>query len=191
MGMTRASTWVPSWHDTLDFAPNYAFHKDRIGRAAAILKDHGIRFGLEFLGPQTLRNGHRYEFIHTMQGMLDLCDDIGTGNLGLLLDAYHWYTAHGTMDELAGLTDASIVDVHVNDAVANIPMDELPDTVRALPGETGVIDVAAFLGLLKRIGYTGPVMVEPFSQRLRDLSPEAAVAATADALNRVWRAAGV
>lgn len=191
LGLTRTTTWVPSWHDTLDFAANYAFHLDRLGRIAAILKDYGIRFGLEFLGPKTLRDGHPYEFIHTMDGMLALCDEIGAGNMGLLLDCYHWYTAAGTMADLDRLTDAQIVDVHVNDAPAGVPLDKQLDGVRGLPGETGVVGVPAFLAAVARIGYTGPVMVEPFSQRVRELPPEDAVRVTAEALHKVWREAGI
>lgn len=191
LGVTRTTTWVPSWHDTLDFAANYAFLRGRFGRIAAILRDHGIRFGLEFLGPKTLRDGHPYEFIHTMDGMLAFCQEIGTGNVGLLLDAYHWYTAGGTLADLDRLTDAAIVDVHVNDAPAGVPLDKQLDGVRGLPGETGVVGVPAFLRAVAAIGYTGPVMVEPFSQRVRELPPEDAVRVTGEALNQVWREAGI
>jgi sugar phosphate isomerase/epimerase len=191
LGVTRTTTWVPSWHDTLDFAANHAFLRGRFGRIAALLRDHGIRFGLEFLGPKTLRDGHPYEFIHTMDGMLAFCDEIGTGNVGLLLDAYHWYTAGGTLADLARLTDAAIVDVHVNDAPAGVPLDKQLDGVRGLPGETGVIGVPAFLRAVAAIGYTGPVMVEPFSQRVRELPPEDAVRVTGEALDKVWREAGL
>jgi sugar phosphate isomerase/epimerase len=191
LGVTRTTTWVPSWHDTLDFAANHAFLRGRFGRIAALLRDHGIRFGLEFLGPKTLRDGHPYEFIHTMDGMLEFCAEIGAGNVGLLLDAYHWYTAGGTLADLARLTDAAIVDVHVNDAPAGVPLDKQLDGVRGLPGETGVIGVPAFLRAVAAIGYTGPVMVEPFSQRVRELPPEDAVRVTGEALNKVWREAGI
>jgi sugar phosphate isomerase/epimerase len=45
--------------------------------------------------------------------------------------------------------------------------------VRALPGETGVIPIADFLGALDRIGYDGPVVPEPFKASLRDLPSDA------------------
>jgi sugar phosphate isomerase/epimerase len=191
LGITRSSTWIPSWHDERDYAANYAFHKDRLGRVASVLKDYGIRFGLEFLGPKTLRDGHKYAFIHTLDGMLALAQDIGTGNVGLLFDAYHWYTAGGTAADFGRLADADVVEVHVNDAPAGVPRDQQQDQVRALPGETGVIGVPAFLQGLARIGYSGPVIVEPFSARLRALPPEEAVQVTADALHAVWQEAGL
>jgi len=79
----------------------------------------------------------------------------------------------------------------VNDALPGIPLDELPDTHRALPGETGVIDLRGFLQALARLSYSGPVMVEPFSPRLKEMSPEDAVRTTAEALHQVWRDAGL
>ena len=63
--------------------------------------------------------------------------------------------------------------------------------VRDLPGATGVIDIATFLNALQHIGYDGPVMVEPFSERVRAMEREEAVAATAAALGRVWEQAGL
>ena len=191
LGLARTSTWVPSWHDEYDFVTNYAFHRDRFARIATVLAAYDIRLGLEFLGPATLREGHKYAFIHTMDGMLELCAAIGTGNVGLLFDAYHWYTAGGVLSDLARLHDADIVDVHVNDAPAGIPIERQADQVRALPGETGVIDLPGFLQGLAAIGYSGPVVVEPFSARLKAMAPEDAVRTTAAALDGVWQAAGV
>jgi sugar phosphate isomerase/epimerase len=123
--------------------------------------------------------------------MLELCADIGTGNLGLLFDAWHWYTSGGAWDDLGRLRDADVVDVHVNDAPPGIPLDRQADNVRALPGETGVIGIPRFLQALAAINYSGPVMVEPFSARVNALPSEEAVRVTAEALDAVWREAGL
>ena len=191
MGMTRTSTWMPSWHDELDWDANWAFMRDRMSRSAAVLADYGIRFGIEFLGPQTLYAGHKYVFIHSMADMLKLCAEIPSGNAGLLLDAWHWYTGGGAWTDLAVLKDEEIVDVHVNDAPPGVPIEKQLDNVRTLPGETGVIGIPRFLKTLAQIGYTGPVMVEPFSARVNAMPPEEAVKATGEALNAVWREAGL
>ena len=60
-----------------------------------------------------------------------------------------------------------------------------------MPGATGVIDIGTFLGVLRDLDYDGPVMVEPFSERLRAMEDEEAVAATAAAFAMVWREAGL
>ena len=60
------------------------------------------------------------------------------------------------------------------------------DFERLLPGE-GVIDLTAFLGALRHIGYDGPVAVETFSKSLAALGPEEAARRTAEAVQTVLR----
>jgi sugar phosphate isomerase/epimerase len=191
LGCLRTSTYILSFSDDLPFAENFDRHRRRLRAVARILSEREIRLGLEFLGPKTLREGHRYEFIHTMHGMLELCDRIGTGNVGLLLDCWHWYTAGGTVDDLRRLEDANVVDVHVNDAPAGIPADEQMDQVRRMPGETGVIDIEGFLKALDEIGYTGPIMAEPFSEKVQNMTARQAAQATAEAMRAIWRKGGL
>lgn len=186
LGCTRTATWILPASDDLKFYDNFEFHVNRLRPAAQILADYGCRFGLEFIGPKTLRTPRKYNFVHTMDGMLALCAAIGTGNVGLLLDVWHLYTAHGTLDDVRRLTRDDVVTVHVNDAPLGIEIDEQIDNARALPGETGVIDIKGFLEALHAIGYDGPVTAEPFSQRLRELAPDVAVQETANAMNKIW-----
>ncbi|UCH35196.1 MAG: sugar phosphate isomerase/epimerase [Armatimonadota bacterium] len=190
LGCLRCPTWVPSWCDELSYAEQYVLWRDRFRAIAQVLGEYDCRLGLEFLGPKTLRAGHRYEFIHTLPQMMEMVRDVGA-NAGLLLDSWHWYTAGGTLDEIRELSDADIVYVHINDAPAGIGIDEQIDSVRALPGETGVIDLAGFLGALRDIGYTGPVTVEPFSARVNAMAPEDAARETGESLMDVWRQAGL
>ncbi len=187
----RTATWIMPCSDELEFRPNFDFHVARLRPAVEILDDYGCRLGLEFVGPRTMRTSQQHQFIYTLAGMLELGQAIGVGNVGLLLDAYHLYTSHGTLDELRKLTNREVVTVHVNDAPAGVPVDEQLDNVRALPGETGVIDIAGFLQALQIIGYDGPVTAEPFSERLRALSPADAVRETGRAMRQIWQLAGL
>ncbi len=150
VGCSRASTYIFSWSDDKDYGANFDFHRQHLVPPAAILAEHGIRLALEFLGPKTLRDGHPYSFIHTAQGMLELCDAVGP-NVGLLFDAWHWYTAGHDQADLELLTAKNVVDVHINDAPAGVPIDEQVDSVRCLPGKTGVIDLSTFLGALQHV----------------------------------------
>ena len=190
VGCTRFSTYIMSFSDERPFEENFAFHRDRLEPVAEILADRGIDLGLEFLGPQSLRAGHEYEFISTAEGMVDLCSAVGD-NAGLLLDSWHWYTAGGSTAALKGLDADDIVDVHVNDAPEGLAMDEYVDTERAMPGETGVIDIETFLAHLESVGYDGPVMAEPFSDELEAMADGDAARETAESLRRVFDRAGV
>lgn len=185
LGCNRFYTWIWPFSDERPFDENYSFHAERLGAAARILADHDCRLGLEFVGPKTSRAGRRHDFIHNLSGMLELCGDVG-GNAGLLLDSWHWYTSHGTVDDLRALTDEQVVYVHVNDAPAGIAVDEQQDVVRRLPGETGVVDITTFMGALVQMGYSGPVTPEPFVKELAELAPDEAARVTAEAVSRIW-----
>lgn len=191
IGGTRCSTWIlPSSNDR-DFEENWRFHIERLAPAAEALAAHGCRLGLEFIGPKTLRDSARFPFVYRMQHMLELGATMGT-NVGLLLDCWHWYTSGGTIDDLRALRPEQVVYVHVNDAPAGIPVDEQVDNVRALPGETGVIDIAGFLQTLQAIGYDGPVVPEPFKQELKTLpSDEARLTTVGAAMKTIFQRAGL
>lgn len=186
IGCDRCATWLLPFHDELPYEANFAAHVRRLRPACRILADHGIRMGFEFVGPLTLRAGHAHAFIHTMGQALALAGAIDTGNVGLLLDSFHWYTSVDTVESLRGqLTSADVVLVHVNDAIAGRGPDEQIDNERALPGDTGQIDLDGFVGALKAIAYDGPVTAEPFMPELGKLPLEEAVARTAKAMGRL------
>lgn len=191
LGASRCSTWILPFSDERDFASNMDFHAHRLRPIAQILADHGQRFGLEFVGPKTMRDGHRYEFISTIAGALELGQQIGTGNTGLLLDSYHWYTSHGSVEQIQQLTNEQVVYVHVNDAPAERHVDEQLDGERLLPGASGVINIADFLQALEHISYDGPVVVEPFNAEHRTLPPAERVQATHTSLAKIWQQAGL
>lgn len=191
LGCTRTATWLQPAHDERDFLGNFRFHVTRLRPAAEILAAHGIRLGLEFIGPRTLRAPRQFRFIYTLEGMLALAAAIDTGNVGLLLDIWHLYTSRGTIDQVRELRNQDIVVVHINDAPTGIPIDDHIDNQRALPGETGVLDIDGFLRALAAIHYDGPVTAEPFSQRVRDMQASDAVRLTAESVHGVWQHAGL
>jgi len=191
VGCTRCATWLRPASDEVSYLDNFRLHVDRLRPAAQILGEFGIRLGLEYVGPATSRAGRRYEFIHNLPQLLELCGAIGTGNVGLLLDSWHWYTAHETVEDLKRLDNRLVVQVHVNDAPAGVPVDEQKDNVRDLPGATGVIDMAGFLGALAAMGYDGPVTPEPFRPDLRQLPPAEAARRVGASMAGIWKTAGL
>ncbi|MCE5257878.1 MAG: sugar phosphate isomerase/epimerase [Chloroflexi bacterium] len=188
LGCTRSATWIMPTLKEGTFAAAFEQLRSRTARICEVMAPFGMRYGLEFVGPQTLRAG-KPEFIYDQKGMLELIKATGAKNLGLLLDCFHWYTSHGTAQELAQLTDDLIILVHVNDAFAGRAPDEQIDSQRALPGETGVIDMAVFMGALNKMAYSGPVIVEPFSPWLSKLTPDEAVKKVQESLDKIWTAA--
>jgi sugar phosphate isomerase/epimerase len=172
-------------HRELTYLQNFERYKKRFREVATVLGDYDIRLGLEFVGPRTSRSRSRFPFISTQIEMMELVVAIGTPNVGLLLDSWHWYTSHGTVEELHKLLNKDVVHVHVNDAPAGIPVDKQVDNRRALPVTTGVIDMKGFINALVKIGYDGPVECEPFDQELRKMEDNAALQKTIESLNRL------
>ena len=191
VGITGCATWLSPQSDSMTFRDNFHWHVDRLRPVAEILAEEGLSLGLEFVGPRTSRADARYGFIYAMDGVLGLAECIGVGNVGLLLDSWHWYTTLGTAADIMSLGAADVVHVHINDAPAGIPPGEQRDNVRRLPGETGVIDLTTFLTCLNKIGYTGAVSPEPFSSRLAELSSAGAAQTVGESLGRVWSQAGL
>jgi len=191
LGCTRVPTWVRPVSEELTFEQNFQVHARRLRGCAEILRDHGCSLGLEFVAPKTSRAGAKYEFVHDLPGMLELCEAIGTGNVGLLLDCWHWYTAHGTLEQIRGLQPDQVVYVHVNDAPTGVAVDEQIDSVRCLPGATGVIDIGGFLRALAEIGCTAPVTPEPFVKELREMPPAEAAKTVAEGMDKIWQEGGL
>ncbi len=192
LGALRCSTWCPPSSSERAFDENFAWHLERFAAIAEVLKAQGVRFGLEYIGPQSLRPPENHDFIYTMEGMLELAAACGTGNVGLLLDAWHLYTSGGSLDDMDKLSNADIVNVHVNDAPEGLTMAEYNDHDRRLPTESGVMPLAGFMQKLAALGYDGPVTPEPFSKRVNALDdPRAAAALTAEYMDRLWQAAGL
>jgi sugar phosphate isomerase/epimerase len=184
LGCTRCTTWVMPASNTLTFRAYWALANKRLGAVARVLGEHGISLGLEFIGPATLRKQFKHAFVHSMDAMLGFAAATGP-NVGLLLDCFHWYTAHGTIDDLHKLSVDDVVYVHVNDARAGRGPDEQMDLERDMVGATGVIDIAGFMGAVRAIGYAGPVTVEPFSADVKAMSAADAAAYTSRSLDKV------
>ena len=167
-GVTRVGTWMRPMHDDLDYLRNWRLHVSRLALVAELLADAGLRIGLEYIGPKTFWSTERYPFIHSLREARELIADSGATNVGIILDSYHWHTAGESAEDLAGLTDADIVSVDINDARTDRERDEQQDLDRRLPYDTGVIDLAGFMGAVHAAGYTGPVKVEPFMKSLAE-----------------------
>ncbi|UVI32021.1 sugar phosphate isomerase/epimerase family protein [Paenibacillus spongiae] len=188
LGCTSCCTYIlPS----TDMKPAHfmALATKRLRMCAQILGAYGIRLGLEFVGPHHLRTHWKYPFIWTMEETLDWIDAIGENNVGLLLDAYHWYTNELTTADIERLRPEQIVHVHINDA-PDVPVEEAKDNGRIYPGE-GVIDLAGFLRALHKIGYKGAVAQEILTAEPPSESPDALLQRSRTGFNQVFSAAGL
>jgi sugar phosphate isomerase/epimerase len=181
--------------------------RDRLSAIAEVLAKHDIRLGLEFLGPLVFRTrasgvGGRdgaqtdpaapppppVPFVWTLPETVKLCSESGP-NVGVTLDAWHWYHSGGTVADILATPASRIVHVHVSDAKP-MPPEEVQDNMRWLPGE-GVIDLVGFFKALRQIGYTGGVAPETIGPRVPDtMPPEESARLALEATTAVMKKAG-
>jgi sugar phosphate isomerase/epimerase len=117
-GVNRIGTWISPSSRSLPYVQNFRQHAARLREAAKVLKDSGLRLGLEYVGPKTAWASNRYPFIHTLAEMRELIEEIGIGNVGVVLDSWHWWNAGDSVADITALDAKDVVAVDLNDAPA-------------------------------------------------------------------------
>ena len=173
-----------------EFSENFDWHVRRVRAVSTVLRDHGVKYGLEFLGPHELRGWQKYPFVHTLAGVLAIAD-AADGIAGIAFDTYHWYCSSNALpDDLLLMSQHTdrLVALHLNDAVAGVPFDQQKDMQRRLPMETGVIDSRAAFAALNATPNDALYMIEPFQPacaRFHEMPIEEAVREAAEWFARV------
>lgn len=182
-GATRSGTWI-SPAGEVEYRMNLERHAARLREIGRILGDHGLRFGLEYVGTPSLRKRATHEFVHNLAQARELIAAIDVPTVGVVLDSWHWFTAGDTVEALRQLRNEFIVACDLNDAPAGVALADQQDNRRELPAATGVIPLRSFLQALVQIGYDGPIRAEPFNRPLNELDDAAACAKTIAALKQ-------
>ena len=102
------------------------------------------------------------------------------------MDLWHWSLSGAVDFDFNQFESGSdVICVHINDAPSGIRMEDQEDLSRCLPGATGILDVKGFLSNLDRIGYSGPLIAEPFDSSLSILPVEDAFALVSSSIDKV------
>jgi 2-keto-myo-inositol isomerase len=118
-----------------------------------IAGEFGIRLSFEFLG-------FGWCSVRTPRAAAEIVRATGRANVGMTVDAAHFYGGGGLLDELDALDPARIFAFHLDD-LEDTPKEAITDGTRVLPG-LGVVPLDAICGRLKAIGYDGPCSIELF-----------------------------
>lgn len=188
IGVERCYNHIFPGHNELDYEENFERHIIRIKRIHDILSPHGIRYGLEFLGPKDLRCSFLKSFIHTIAGVLALADVVDP-SVGFVFDTFHWFTG-GNEDDLYYATwhIDRMICFHINDGITGKSPEEQLDLTRAMPMTTGVIDSLRIYKMFKDKGYSGPVLCEPINptyERFAKMDAEAVIKEVAEVYKRM------
>jgi sugar phosphate isomerase/epimerase len=193
-GCDRAYNHIWPGSDEREYIENYAWHIQRMQRVYTVLSDNGIRYGIEYMGAQSVTDRFRHPFIRTLMGTIALTRDV-SAKIGFVFDTIHWYTSGSSQDDLyyAALHTGRIINLHLNDATPG-GRESQDDAFRALPMENGIIDSARIVKLLASHGYDGPVILEPMKPavaRWEAMPLRDAVADAYSSLCAVFEAAGI
>jgi sugar phosphate isomerase/epimerase len=190
LGCTRCTALLAPAGDARPYHENFEFHRRRFQEICAALKPFGVRLAVGFQAAESLRQNRAFQFIHDLDALTLLLNMVAAPNLGLLLNIWDVVACGGSLESVHKLPVQQIVSVQVADMPADVPLAELDDKSRLLPGsENGRIDITGFIALLREMGYDGPVTAKPsrsvFQSRRRDVI----IKQTSDALDKVWKAA--
>lgn len=119
-------------------------------QAAQLAGRQDMRLALEFQS--------RSAFINNLQTATAVIEDINSPNLGLCLDAFHFYTGPSKLRDVAQLPVQRLFHVQLCD-VADTPREFASDSQRILPGD-GDFGVTDLVQSLQGIGYAGTVSIE-------------------------------
>jgi 2-keto-myo-inositol isomerase len=119
----------------------------------AAARPFGVKVGFEFLGFPDCT-------VTTLAAARRIVDAAADPDLGLVIDAFHFYAGGSTWGMLEGLDPRRLAIVHLDDA-EDRPRRELRDEHRLLPGD-GVIPLRELVRRLEELGYDGPWSLELF-----------------------------
>lgn len=120
---------------------------------AGVARNAGVRLGFEFIGTAN-------SAVRTLAETRSIVEALEDETVGLVIDAFHFYTGGSTLDMLKGLDPRRLFIVHLDDAEDG-PRERLTDANRLLPGD-GVIPLRELVSDLEALGYRGVYSIELF-----------------------------
>jgi sugar phosphate isomerase/epimerase len=124
-------------------------------RVAKVAAEYGISVGLEPLHRELYPH---WTIVGTIPETVELLDEIGEPNLGVLFDVYHLWDTDNLLEDTVLHGNRILPSVHICDW-RNPPRNDFD---RVLPGD-GVADLPAILGALETGGVVGWFDLEIFS----------------------------
>jgi sugar phosphate isomerase/epimerase len=191
LGAKGCYTMVPPASDKLAHADNFALLQQRLGPVADILARQKIQLGLGLNALPKSRKDKKHEFVHQVDPFLTLLGKLGIDNVGIVLDLWHWKIGGGTIKQIRELSPGQIVQVRVCDAPADADPAKITEDQRLLPGKGGLIDAVTAMRILGEMEYDGPVSPVANPKTLTGMTRDRIVRIAGEALDAVWKEAGL
>lgn len=141
-----------------------------------IAGEYGIKLAFEFIGFGGFS-------VRTPRGAWEIIQKTDRDNIGMVVDAAHFYIGGGLLSEIEQLDPKYIYAFHLDDT-EDMPKEEYTDAARLLPG-LGVIPLDDICGRLKGIGFDGPCSIELFRPEYWDWDPRQLAVKAREAATKV------
>jgi 2-keto-myo-inositol isomerase len=128
-----------------------------------IAAQYGVRLAFELLG-------FGWCSVRTPRGAWEIVQKTDRNNVGLVIDAAHFYGGGGLLSELDSIDPAYIFAFHVDD-LEDVPKEDITDARRLLPG-LGVVPLADICARLQGIGYNDACSIELFRPEYWEWEPK-------------------
>lgn len=128
-----------------------------------IARLYNIKLSFEFLG-------FGWCSVRTPRAAFEIIQKCERDNVGITVDAAHFYAGGGLISELGQLDPERIFAFHLDD-LEDTPKEAISDSTRLLPG-LGVVPLDDICAQLKRIGYNGSCAVELFRPEYWNWDPQ-------------------
>ncbi|MBI1878298.1 MAG: sugar phosphate isomerase/epimerase [Chloroflexi bacterium] len=162
--------WNTPWESIV------AEHVAALQQLSDIAGEYGIKLAFEFIGFGGFS-------VRTPRGAYEIVQKTKRENVGMVLDAAHFYGGGGLLSEIEQINPAHLFAFHLDD-VEDTPKEEITDATRLLPG-LGVIPLAEICARLKGIGYDGPCSIELFRPEYWTWDPKEVAVRTREAAIKV------
>ncbi|MEC1069390.1 2-keto-myo-inositol isomerase [Priestia megaterium] len=137
-----------------------------LNELSELAEPYGVKIAVEFVG-------HPQCTVNTFGQAYDIVQAVNRGNVGLVLDCFHFHAMGSKLEDLKQADISKIFIVHIDDT-EDFPIGFLTDEDRVWPG-LGAIDLDAIFSTLKEKGYKDAVSVELFRPEYYQLSAEEAI----------------
>jgi 2-keto-myo-inositol isomerase len=124
---------------------------------------YNIRLSFEFLG-------FGWCSVRTPRAAFEIIQKCDRNNVGMTVDAAHFYAGGGLLSELGQLDSERIFAFHLDD-LEDTPKEAISDATRLLPG-LGVVPLNDICAQLQRIGYDGSCSIELFRPEYWNWAPQ-------------------
>ena len=134
-----------------------------------------------------------FEYISFFKSVYNLADawrivqETDDEDATLILDAFHNWNSHSTLDDLRAIPVEKISHYHIEAAHSDKPAGIQTDPDRVMLGE-GQTDLAAELAVLQEIGYDKTMSLELFNQDLWEQNPLEVISVGLERMKALWAA---